>query len=172
MPADLHQFVQELGNPAYRHLLINHLPILGLAAGALGLFVAVLMRNRAAQIPALLVVLVMAASAFPVYETGKQSYMSVRRVADADGADWLDAHMDRADLGTRAFYVLAGIALVALVVPIKWPRSGTPLAAITLLGAVACIGVGGWIAQAGGPIMHTELRVTPPPSSDSALPVE
>jgi len=170
MQAAFHQFLQELGNPAYRHLLINHLPILGLAAGALGLFVAVIMRSRAAQIPALLVVLVMAASAFPVYESGEQSYMPVRRIADADGADWLDAHMDRADAGVRAFYVLAGVALVALVIPIKWPRSGTPLATLTLLGAVACIGVGGWIAQAGGPIMHTELRVAPPPSSDSALP--
>jgi hypothetical protein len=170
MKAAFHQFLQELANPAYRHLLINHLPILGLAAGALGLLIAVIMRSRAAQIPALLVVLVMAASAFPVYQTGEESYMPVRRIADADGADWLDAHMDRADTGIRAFYVLAGVALVALVIPIKWPRSGTPLAALTLIGAFACIGVGAWIAQAGGPIMHTELRVAPPPSSDSALP--
>lgn len=164
-------FLQELGNPAYRHLLLNHLPILGLAAGALALFFAFFLRSRAAQVPALLVILVMAASAFPVYESGEQAYKQIRRVADDTGVDWLDTHMDRADQGVRAFYALAGLTLVALVLPIKWPRTGTPLAAVVLLASAACIGVGGWIAQAGGPIMHAELRPAAPAASDS-LPAE
>jgi hypothetical protein len=165
----MQDFLHEFDNPAYRHLLINHLPILGLAAGMLALFVGMFLRGRAAKIPGLIVILVMAASAFPVYETGEQAYRPIRRIADDTGVDWLDAHMDRADQGVRAFYALAGLALVALVLPIKWPRSGLPLAILTLLGALACLGIGGWIAQAGGPIMHTELRPAAPADSD-ALP--
>ncbi|HEY8901790.1 MAG TPA: hypothetical protein VIM61_15365 [Chthoniobacterales bacterium] len=164
-------FLNELGNPAYRHLLLNHLPILGLAAGALALFFAFFLRSRAAQVPALLLVLVMSASALPVYESGEQAYKSIRRIADDTGVDWLDAHMDRADEGIRAFYALAGLTLVALVLPVKWPRAGTPLAVIVLIATVGCVGIGGWIAQAGGPIMHTELRPAPPANEDS-LPAE
>jgi hypothetical protein len=167
----MQDFLRELDHPAYRHLLINHLPILGLAAGALALFIGLFLRGRAAKIPGLIVILVMAASAFPVYETGEQAYREVRSIADDAGADWLDAHMDRADQGVRAFYALAGLALVALVLPIKWPRCSLPLAILTLLGAIACLGVGGWISQAGGPIMHTELRPVAPAGND-ALPTE
>jgi len=153
------QFLNELqANPAYRHLLINHLPIIGLAAGALALFIALFLRQRAAHVPALIVILVMAASAVPVHKTGSLAYKSVRHIADDAGADWLDLHSDRADQGMPAFYILTGLALAALVVPYKWPRTSLPLSILVLLGSVACLGVGGWIAQAGGPIMHPELR--------------
>jgi hypothetical protein len=114
-----------------------------------------------------LIILLMAASAYPVYRTGEDAYKSVRRVADEAGVDWLDLHYDRANEGIRAFYILAGLALVALVLPIKWPRTGTPLAVLTLLAALACVGIGGWIAQAAGPVMHVELRPALPPDGDS-----
>ena len=32
-----------------------------------------------------------------------------------------------------------------------------------LLGALAAVGVGGWLSQAGGKIRHTEFRNGPPP---------
>jgi hypothetical protein len=160
----MEQFLNELqANPAYRHLLINHLPIIGLAAGALALFIAIFLRSRAAHIPALVVILLMAASAVPVHRTGEQAYKPVRHIADDAGADWLDLHSDRADRGMPAFYILAGLSLVALVLPFKWPKTSLPLSLLVLLGAIACLGVGGWIAQAGGPIMHPELR---PPSTE------
>lgn len=159
------QFLNEFrDNPAYRHLLINHLPIIGLAAGALALFIALFLRHRAAHIPALLVILLMAASAIPVHKTGELAYKQVRHIADDAGADWLDLHSDRADRGMPAFYMLAGLTLVALVLPYKWPKTSLPLSILVLLGAIACLGVGGWIAQAGGPIMHPELR---PPSTET-----
>ena len=167
----MQQFLDELGNPAYRHLLINHLPVIGLAAGALALFLSLFLRSHVARMPALIVVLVMAASAIPVHITGEQAFKSVRYEADEAGADWLDLHSDRADRGMPAFYALAALTIVALVVPLKWPRTALPFAILTLLGAMACIGVGGWISQAGGPIMHIELRpAAPEPAGNAPLP--
>lgn len=157
------QFLNEVqASPAYRHLLINHLPIIGLAAGALALFIALFLRSRVARVPALVVILLMAASAIPVHKTGEQAYKQVRRIADDAGADWLDLHSDRADTGMPAFYILAGLTLVALVLPFKWPKTSLPLSILILLASIACLGVGGWIAQAGGPIMHPELRPAAP----------
>ncbi len=88
----MEQFLNELeANPAYRHLLINHLPIIGLGAGALALFIALFLRKRVAHVPALVVILLMAASAIPVHRTGEQAEKSVQRAVDDAGADWLGA---------------------------------------------------------------------------------
>lgn len=165
MPEDL---IALLKDPAYQHVLINHLPIAGLAAGALALFVALIMRERAAQVPALIVILLMAASAYPVVETGEAAYRTVRAITDGPGADWLDEHMDRADHFTGAYYGLAAISLIALVLPIRWPRLGGFLGCITLLAAIACLGVSFFIAEAGGRIQHPEFRPKP---VETALPL-
>ncbi len=67
-----------------------------------------------------------------------------------------------------AFYVLAGLAFAALILPLKWPKTGLPLSLLVLAGSIACLAVGGWIAQAGGPIMHPELR-PPLPAEDASV---
>ncbi len=71
--------------------------------------------------------------------------------------------MARGEKLISAFYVLAGLAVVAIVAPIKWPRSSWPLAAITLVIGFATLAIGCWIAYAGGHIRHKEFRFEPPP---------
>ena len=68
--------LQDLSRPEYIHVLINPLPVYGLAMGCLGLVVAVLLRSRRAQIATLAIILVTAASAWPVKEFGEQAYRS------------------------------------------------------------------------------------------------
>lgn len=165
MPEDLFKLLQD---PAYQHVLINHLPIAGLAAAAIALFVALIMRERAAQVPVLIVILLLAASAFLVVQTGEAAYRPIRAIADGAGADWLDEHMDRADHFAGAYYGLAAIALIAIVLPIRWPRLGGFLGFITLLATIACLGVGFYIAEAGGRIRHPEFRPHP---VETALPL-
>ena len=149
------------GKPGYLHVLLNHLPIYGLAIAALGLLIALVLRSRPAQVTALLLVLVTAISAWPVAATGKRSYKAVRGIVDDDGADWLDEHMERAERWVPVFYVLAGLASAGLVIPRRWPRSATPLAIATLLLAGGCFGLAGYIAYAGGKIRHPEFRPAP-----------
>lgn len=150
--------IEQLANPAYRHLLINHLPIIGIVMGLLGLGVAFVLRQRIAFVPPLVILLIAGASAWLVYASGSAAYKPIRKIADDAGIDWLDAHMDRADAGTWTFYVLAGAAALALAVPMRWPKSGPPLAIAVAVMAVACLGVAGWIAEAGGRVRHPEFR--------------
>ncbi len=150
--------LSELQQPGYLHVILNHLPIIGTQMGALALIVALLLRQRAALITALVVVLFAGVSAWPVYETGSADYRPIRKISDDAGSDWLDEHMDRADRTVWAFYVMAGLAVAAIAVPARWPRTSLPLAAATTLAAFACIGVGIYIAQPGGKIRHVEFR--------------
>ncbi len=150
--------LHELLEPGYLHVLLNHLPIFGTALGALALLVALGLRSRPAQITALVVVLVASASAWPVLVTGQQAYKPIRGLTDDDGSDWLDMHMDRAEKTIYAFYFLAAVALAGLLAPRKWPRSATPLALASLALSLLCLGLGGYIAQAGGRVRHPEFR--------------
>jgi hypothetical protein len=154
--------------PEYIHVLINPLPIYGLAIAWIGLVVALLLRNRRAQITALILVMISAAVAWPAFEFGEQGYDRVLSMTDDDGHAWLDEHQYRANQCIYFFYALALLALAATVVPLKWPKASLGLTvAVLLLGAVV-LGMGGYIAYAGGKIRHREFRNEPPPKRAGA----
>ena len=157
-----------LKKPEYIHVVLNHLPIYGTMLGALALAISLILRSRAAQITALILTLIAGASAYPVFVTGQRSYKTIRGVSDDAGADWLDEHMDRAEKMIGVFYFLAALAIAGLLVPIKWPKSAFPLAALTLVVAILCSGIAVYIAQPGGRVRHPEFRTsdTPAPSTE------
>src|SRR6266513_1329454 len=160
MTAFLHALQRQ---PEYVHILINPLPIYGLAISWIGLLIAFFLRSRRAQIATLALVLISAASAWPAYEYGEQAYDRVLAMTDDAGHAWLDEHMHRGEQLIYVFYALAVLSAAAIVAPIKWPKSSTLLAiAVLLVGAVA-LGAGGYIGHAGGKIRHREFRNEPAP---------
>ena len=156
--------LRDLRQPEYIHVLINPLPVYGLAMGLIALIVAFFLKSRPAQIVALIVVFICSASAWPVYEFGEQAYDRVLSMADDPGRAWLDEHQDRAEDLIWFFYGLAVLSAVALVAPRKWPRSATPLVVAVILLSAVTLGLGGYIAYAGGKIRHREFRNVPPPA--------
>ena len=155
--------LRDLRQPEYIHVLINPLPVYGLATGLIGLLAALILRSRPAQIATLILVLITAASAWPVYEFGEQAYDRVLAMTDDPGRAWLDEHLRRGEQLIYVFYALAVLALVAIIVPVKWPRSATALASAVLILGFVTLGCGGYIAYAGGKVRHREFRNVPPP---------
>jgi hypothetical protein len=155
--------LRDLRQPEYIHVLLNPLPVYGLAVGLLGLIVAFFLRSRPAQIATLLIVLISAASAWPVYEFGEQAKDRVLSMENEVGDAWLEEHQDRAEDLIWFFYALAILSAAAIVAPVKWPRSATPLVIAAILLSVVTLGCGGYIAYAGGKIRHREFRNVPPP---------
>jgi hypothetical protein len=155
--------LRDLRQPEYIHVLLNPLPVYGLAVGLLGLIVAFFLRSRPAQIATLVVVLISAASAWPVYEFGEQAKDRVLSMENEVGDAWLEEHQDRAEDLIWFFYALAILSAAAIVAPVKWPRSATPLVIAAILLSVVTLGCGGYIAYAGGKIRHREFRNVPPP---------
>ena len=83
-------------------------------------------------------------------------------MCDHDGYAWLDAHAQRATRALPVFYGLAALSALALFLPWPFPKSAFTLNVITLLTALAVVGIGGWIALAGGQIRHKEFRFGKP----------
>ena len=157
--------LEHLSNPEYLHVLLNPLPIYGVAMGVIALLVALISRARAARTTALIIVFISAFSAWPVYHYGESAYDRVLTLADSDGAKWLEEHQRRGEQLIYIFYAVAALSALALAAEKSFPRAAVPLTLATLVLAIAGLVLGGYIAQAGGRIRHREFRYEPLPSS-------
>jgi hypothetical protein len=156
---------RDLQQPEYLHVLLNPLPVYGLAVALFGLIAALYLGSRGGQITALVLIFATAISAWPVAQYGEAAEDRVLAMADDAGQAWLKAHAHRADELIYFFYALAAVSVAAIFAPKKWPKSARPLAIATLLLALVSLGAGGYIAYAGGKIRHREFRNTPPPQT-------
>jgi len=148
------------------HVLINPLPVYGLAVAIVVLIVGLVARSRVALVTALILVMLAGLSAWPTYLYGEAAYDRIKGVADPVGERWLDAHQARGERFIAIFYILAGLALGALIAPLKWPRSSGPLGVATLIMAIATLAVGSWIAYPGGHVRHKEFRFESSPPAE------
>jgi hypothetical protein len=155
--------LRDLCQPEYIHVLLNPLPVYGLAIGWMGLIIALILRSRRAQIATLAIMLVGSASAWPTYEFGEQAYDRVITMTDEAGQAWLDEHRDRGEDLIWIFYALAIVSALAIAVPFKWPKFSSPLVIAVLVLSTVAIGMGAYIGYAGGRIRHREFRNEPPP---------
>src|SRR5437764_14314907 len=120
-------FFKHLSDPEYMHVLLNPLPVYGLAITVIGLALALIFRSRPAIIIALALVFISGISAWPVLSYGQAAYDRVKSMSDPTGEQWLDEHMKRGEMWMYAVYILAGLAAAVMMLPIKWPRTATPL---------------------------------------------
>ena len=159
---------RDLQQPEYLHVLLNPLPVYGLAVGLFGLVASLYLGTRGGQLTALVLVFACAAAAWPVAHYGEGAESRVLALADEEGAAWLKAHAQRAESLVYLFYALAVLAAAAIFVPKKWPAAARSLVWATLLLGMVSLGAGGYVASAGGKIRHREFRnVRPPPAAES-----
>src|SRR5437773_2454466 len=148
IPISMNSFTilrQHLSDPEYLHVLINPLPVYGLAIATLALVLALVLRNQRVTIAALVLVFISALSAWPTYHYGEAGYDRVKAMSDPAGEQWLDEHMARGEKLIWAFYVLAGVAAVGVVAVAKWPQTSFRLSVLTLVLGSATLGIGGYI---------------------------
>ncbi len=155
-----------LEDPAYRHVLLNHLPITGLAVAWLMLAWTVLQRRWPSMVFALAVVGLISAAGLLVMSTGDDAYPVVFDSLDSFGQDWLDYHVVLAD---RFGHVLTANGILAgLAIAVGWFREPLRIAAgiVVLVSTLAALVAVTAIAEAGGMVRHSEFRLVDPPEYD------
>ena len=150
--------IEFLQDPAYRHMLLNHIPLIGLAIALLVLLAGLLLKQAAVMYLGLALTLASSAIALPVALAGDAAYTEIYDGLGGDGRDWLDYHVYLAERLLPLIYANAVLALVALVVGIL--RSAWLSPAVALIALVSCASVAGTVlvAEAGGKIKHPEFR--------------
>jgi len=156
-------------NAAHWHLLVNHFPVVA-AALALPMIVLTLLlrKERGLFLASAFLLVVAALSGWLSSSTGEKAWDMVQK-AQSNGASWTDdvedaaisEHEERAETSTWVATGAAAIALVALVLAHRRPPDD-PLPrwwiGLVFVGAAATSGAMAWTANAGGVIIHREIR--------------
>lgn len=153
---------------AHLHLMINHLPIMGIPMVAGLLFWGLLRRSRDVLRTALGAAVIVAALSYPVFLTGEPAEEQLEDTA------WLKErlvheHEERAEAGLIAILLTGALGAVVLWQSRAGRNVPTSTAGLTLAGLVVSAGLFGWSALAGGAIRHDELRAD---GSNVTIPAE
>jgi hypothetical protein len=157
---------ESAGQPEYLHVLVNPVLTHVLPFAALGLLLALLGRSQGGVKVGLILVLLGAAAVWPTIHYGREGFDRVRAMADTAGGDWLLVHRYRAEKSASVFYVTAGAALAALLLPRKWTKAVTSLNWLTLVLALLACAAAVRIAWPAGKIRHREFRHGDPPAAE------
>jgi hypothetical protein len=153
--------------PEYIHVLLNPLLAYGLGVGVVVLIAGLLRRNPSLQVTGLAITALCSAAAWPVLHFGQHAYNSLSPLLDDESHAWLDAHMDRAERFIYFFYATTLLAAMSLILRRKFTKAAHTLAISTAVLGLASLGIGAWIARAGGQVSHSEFRTGgPPPTHD------
>jgi hypothetical protein len=144
-------------NPAHLHLMLNHLPVIGVPLVGALLACGLFRRSRELYRTALVAAVVVAAFTYPVFLTGEPAEDRVEDTAWAS-KDLIHEHEERAEAALIAVLVTGGIAAFGLWQS-RGGREGSRLiGGLTLAGLAVGAGLLAWTALAGGPIRHDEIR--------------
>ena len=151
----LDEFLQ---NAAYRHVVLNHIPITGLLVAWVVLVVGLVFRQRETSRVGLALVAATAASALFVMAAGEAAYPAVYDALDGSGREWLDRHAELAGAWGRTLYLTLALAAAALAASVWRPAWTGPAAVAAALSAAVALAATAVIADAGGKVRHAAFR--------------
>jgi hypothetical protein len=158
-----------MDNAAHLHLLVNHFPIIGAFLSVPMLVLALLLRKeRGLLLASVFLLAVTAASGWISQETGEKA-MDFINDKDGEGAAWasdvddhaITEHEERAEKSMYCAVPTALLGLVVLVLAHRRPPEN-PLPrwwiGVLLVGAGATSAAMAYAGNAGGVIIHREIR--------------
>ena len=146
-------------DPAHLHLMLNHIPLLGTVFGLPILIAGMALKNNALRNAGLLVLLVAAIAAVPVYLTGEPAEEIVENLPGV-GHDFIESHEDSAMAALISAIITGVVALVALAFSWTGKKAVTMISAFAILTGLVTAGLMGRTANLGGEIRHSEIRAS------------
>lgn len=153
-------------NSTHWHLLLNHIPILGVWFALAAMLVAFAFRNVVMMRSSWVLLVLCALMTIPVYLTGEPAEDMVERLPGVS-EQILDQHEDIGKPAMIGMLILGALALGALAVSWRTEKWVRPLAIPLMVITVLSGGFLAYTAYLGGQIRHSEIR---PANSISASP--
>jgi hypothetical protein len=137
------------------HLMMNHIPVVGVLFTGLALAAGLIARSGAILRLGLATLVLVALAAIPVFLSGEPAEEAVEKMAGVTRST-IGSHEDMAKRSMLGLQLLGAVSLVALA---RYGRRPVPMrfAAILLAAVVALSGGLAWTAHLGGQIRHPEL---------------
>ena len=142
---------------AHAHLILNHIPVVGLGAALLLLLYALARKNDEMKKAALAGFVLLALVAIPVFLTGKAAEDLVEHLPGVTEA-FIEQHEEAATASLIAIELLGAVSLAGLFFTRRSNAIPKWFAAVSLVASLGVAGVITWTANLGGQIRHTEIR--------------
>jgi uncharacterized membrane protein len=146
-------------NLAHVHLLLNHLPVIGVLFALALLVVALLRRSVELTKAALWTTAIVGALAVPAYLTGEPAEEYITGLSKAP----VERHEEAAGVALAAVAFAGAAALLHLVL---FRRVGIAPAVVVAILALVAAGLLARTANLGGAIHHTEISAAAPAGVD------
>ncbi|MBN1477864.1 hypothetical protein JXA47_14010 [Candidatus Sumerlaeota bacterium] len=144
-------------NAAHLHLLLNHLPPVGVLIGFCLLIAGMIARSRALRAGALGIFIACGVLVIPTNLSGEEAEHVVEGLPGVTEG-WIEHHEEMAEVALILTIVLAIASVATLIAEAKSPRVTKPMLAAVLIIAFVDVGVLMITAHRGGLIRHTEIR--------------
>jgi hypothetical protein len=158
------EFRGALKQPEYLHVVLNPIPVYGLAVAIAAFVAAWVAGRRSAQAIALGLIILTSAAAGPAAYFGHQGYDRVYSLSDPSAQKWLNWHENLGERVVWVYYSSAAISCLAALCLWKEPRFQRPANALAMAAATAALLSGAFLALVGGKIRHPEFRDRSPPA--------
>jgi hypothetical protein len=142
-------------SPAQIHLMMNHVPVIGVLFVVFALGVGLVSRSGAVLRLALAALVLVALAAIPVFLSGEPTEEVVEDLAGVSSKS-IEPHEDAAKIVFIGLEVLGLVALVGLLRS-RGRAVARRFAGLVLVGSLALSGGLAWTAHLGGRIRHPEL---------------
>lgn len=154
-------------NAAHVHLILNHIPVVGLGIGVLILIVARIKKQEELTQLSLKLFVVLALIAIPTYLTGEPAEEVVHHLPGVSH-DIIEEHEAMAQVAAIATVLLGILSAVVLFQSRRSREIPSWIVTASLLLSLVSAGMMGWTANLGGQIRHTETRsdFQPPPPTN------
>lgn len=149
------------------HLMLNHIPILGMGFGLFVWIFALLMRSKDASIIALVWIIFVGIITIPVYMTGQNGHELVHDLPGVSHT-FIDRHEQWATFSLIAIELTAIFAIMLFFI-LRQAKKGllqlwTLLFLLPLASSALLVAYTAWL---GGEIRHTEMRMDDTPIQDN-----
>ena len=144
-------------NAAHWHLVLNHIPLVGIGFVLLLLIIALSLKSSDLINVSLIFTVIIALWAIPAYLTGEPAEEIVEDMPGISES-LIEEHEEMAEKAFIFIEVVGGIALIALIARRFNKKLGATLTFLTLAGLLVGGGLIAWTANLGGKIHHTEIR--------------
>ena len=144
-------------NQAHLHLLLNHLPILGVLFGLLILAGGFFLKNNTIKRTALGMFVLSAIFVIPTYLTGEGAEEVVEGLPGVS-ENLMEAHEDLANIFLWVVGALGVFSLATFYADFKSKSMASSLYVLTFIAALGTMVFAKQVGTSGGEIRHTEIR--------------
>ncbi len=155
---ELSRLWQGLRDPEYLHLLLEPLPLYGLAAGLIFLIVSQLAGESKSRLLALLLITASCASVWPYQELRRQATPRILATRDPALGPLIRTHTERRESCNWTYNAMAVLGAATLAA--RLAGKGKILQSLTIAGAIALLFLSIWLHQKECEVYHRNIFKT------------